>query len=224
MRYVGFVPVRGGSKSVPRKNVLPIAGKPLCLWVIGEAALSQRLDHVYVSTDDDEIRAVVESARIAGVTVVDRSPETASDSASTESAMIEFARSRDFEAIVLMQATSPLLRAVDIDLAITRFESCRADSLVSVVPQKRFIWSVDDDGNAIPQNYDPCNRPRRQNFKGYHVENGAFYISKREGLLETGSRLFGRIAAHPMGEETYCELDEPVDWRIIEAFLLDRRC
>jgi len=222
LRTIAFIPLRGGSKSIPRKNVLPIGGKPLCQWVIEAAAFAARIDHVYVATDSTEIRRVVESLGSGRVSVVERGPQTATDTASTESAMLEFASSHEFERMVLIQATSPLLSSADLDAGLAAFERERADSLVSVVAQKRFIWSLAEDGQATPRNYDPVARPRRQDFDPYYVENGAFYVSARRGLLDTGSRLFGKIIAHEMSEETFHELDEPVDWKIIERFLDER--
>lgn len=222
LRNVAFIPLRGGSKSIPRKNILPIGGKPLCQWVIEAAVGAACIDHVFVATDSDEIRSFVAALGLAKVSAVERSPETATDTASTESAMLEFAHAHAFERMVLVQATSPLLRADEIDRAMAHFEAQAADSLVSVVAQKRFIWTVSADGSAQPENYDPLARPRRQDFDAYQVENGAFYISKRDGLLAHQSRLFGRIVAHEMAEETFHELDEPVDWKIIDSFLRER--
>ncbi len=226
MKYVAFIPLRGGSKSIPRKNILPIGGKPLCQWVIEAAAGARHVDRVFVATDSDEIRAVVDALLEEKVEVVGRGADTATDTASTESAMVEFARAHEFENMVLIQATSPLLTSSDVDGAIERYETACADSLVSVVPQKRFIWSMDDRGRADPVNYDPATRPRRQDFDPHWVENGALYISRKDGLLENECRLFGKIAAFPMDEESFHELDEPLDWTIIESFLSQRevRC
>lgn len=223
MKYVAFVPLRGGSKSIPGKNIRPIAGKPLCQWGIEAAVGSKLIDAVFVATDSDEIRRVVQSFGHPKVQVVGRSPATATDTASTESAMIEFAEARDFEHLVLIQATSPLLRNSDLDAALETYQARGADSLVSVVPQKRFIWSVDGEGRAAPKNYDPAARPRRQDFAPSYVENGAFYVCRRDGLLSTKSRLFGKVVAHAMAEETFHELDEPIDFHIIEQLLLARQ-
>jgi N-acylneuraminate cytidylyltransferase len=165
---------------------------------------------------------VVASFDFPKVEVVGRGAATATDTASTESAMLEFAEKMQFGHMVLIQATSPLLTSRDVDEAIERFEREGADSLVSVVPQKRFTWTLDDSGRAVPTNYDPLARPRRQDFSPYYVENGALYISAREGLLCHRCRLFGRVAAYVMAEETFHEIDEPVDFSIIEAFLEER--
>lgn len=221
LRYVALIPLRGGSKSIPGKNVRPIAGRPLCLWAIEAAARSARIDAVFVATDSTAIREVVEEAGLPRVQVIGRSAETATDTASTESVMLEFARSFEFDRVVLIQATSPLLQASELDAGIEHYETSGADSLLSVVRQKRFLWAPEG-GLSTSLNYDPLKRPRRQDFSGYQVENGAFYVCGREGLLRTGSRLHGSIAAYEMPEETFHELDEPVDFVIIEKFLEER--
>ena len=108
--------------------------------------------------------------------------ETASDTASTESAMLEFAENYDFENIVLIQATSPLLKSSDLDEAIEKYDNF--DSMLSVVAQKRFYWNYNEDGSVSPINYDFKKRPMRQQFKGNLVENGAFYICSKKIYLE----------------------------------------
>ncbi|HMO63845.1 MAG TPA: NTP transferase domain-containing protein [Verrucomicrobiota bacterium] len=222
-RSIAFIPVRGGSRSIPGKNIRPLAGKPLVHWVLAAAAGCPAIDRVYVATDDDAIRAVVRDFGSDRVEVVGRSAATATDTASTESAMLEFARSRDdFDRLVLIQATSPLLTSDDLARGLRLLAEAGADSLVSVVEQKRFLWRPAADGLAAPQNYDPLRRPRRQEFAGYWVENGAFYVSSRAGLLASGCRLHGRIVACPMPEETYFELDEPADWTIVAGLLASR--
>jgi N-acylneuraminate cytidylyltransferase len=90
------------------------------------------------------------------------------------------------------------------------------------VRQKRFLWECDAGGIARPLNYLPASRPRRQDFDGFLVENGAFYVTGRELLRSSGCRLSGRIVCHEMDEETYVELDEPADWEAVGAMLLHR--
>jgi YrbI family 3-deoxy-D-manno-octulosonate 8-phosphate phosphatase len=215
---IAFIPARGGSKGIPGKNVRALCGRPLLYWVLDAATGCDRIEKVYVSTDDPGIARCVEAYGNSRVFTTSRSAATATDTATTESAMIEFAQRTEFDSMVLIQATSPLLRAQHLAEAIHHFQESGADSLVSVVRQKRFTWSIRD-GRAVPANYDPRQRPRRQDFEGYLVENGAFYITQRTGLLTTGCRLSGHIAAYEMPEESYLELDEPRDWEIIEALL-----
>ena len=215
---VAFIPVRGGSKSIPLKNIKEMNGKPLVYWTIKAASESKNIDWVYVATDSGLIKSTVESFGMSKVEVVGRSPESASDTASTEFAMLEFAKKHDFENIILIQATSPLLTADDIDGGFELFNSDDCDSVLSVVRQYRFIWE-EKDGLAKPVNYDVFHRPRRQEFDGYLMENGAFYITSRERLISSKNRVSGRIKAYEMPEDTAFEIDEPNDWIIIEQLM-----
>lgn len=221
---VAFIPVRGGSKSIPLKNIKPICGKPLVYWTIKAACGCKYIDKVYVATDSNIIRETVELFKTEfensnKVNVIDRSVESASDTASTEYAMLEFAEHYGFDNIVLIQATSPLLQASDLDRGFEEFKKPNTDSVMSFVRQKRFNWRYTAEGNAIPTNYDVFHRPRRQEFDGYLVENGAFYITSKADLLRTKNRISGNIKAVEMSEDTFFEIDEPSDWVIIEALM-----
>ena len=222
-KNVAFIPVRGGSKSIPLKNIKEIAGKPLVYWTIESAANCEGIDKVYVSTDSDKIKEVVEKydgVNKNKVEVISRSSETASDTASTESAMLEFAENYDFENIILIQATSPLLSSDNLQEGIEKLD--KFDSIISLVEQKRFYWKNNSDGSVEPTNYNYLKRPRRQEFDGNLVENGAFYITSKERLLDTKCRISGKIGSCIMPEETYFEIDEPSDWIIIENLLKKR--
>jgi N-acylneuraminate cytidylyltransferase len=214
--------LRRGSKGIPGKNIMSMAGKPLCAWVVEAAAATSALEEVLVATDSPQIAETVQRLCLPKVRVIGRGVETATDTASTESVMLEVATQGEFSNLVLLQATSPLTTADDIDRAVEHFERTNADSLLSVAPQKRFLWSIDADERAAAINYDPARRPRRQDFSGDYVENGAIYISRRAGLLEARCRLFGRIAAFVMDDVTLHELDDPSDALIIEALLSGR--
>jgi N-acylneuraminate cytidylyltransferase len=218
---IAFIPVRGGSKSIPKKNIKPLCGRPLLYWVLDAAVGCEVISRVFVSTDDGEIAECVRAYGNEKVEIVGRGEATATDTASTESAMVEFARGRDFDHLVLIQATSPLLRKEELTEAVRRYRESGADSLVSAVRQRRFTWAVQD-GVAVPLNYDPLRRPRRQEFDGFLVENGAFYVTGREALLSSGCRLSGKTILYEMAEATYFELDEPSDWEIIEGMLRRR--
>ena len=223
---VAFIPVRGGSKSIPLKNIKPICGKPLVYWTVKAACGCKYIDKVFIATDSDTIGDTVENFKAGNeatlfskVVVIDRSAESASDTASTEFAMLEFANKHEFDNIVLIQATSPLLIRDDLDRGFEAFEEEGTDSVLSVVRQKRFHWQNDDNGFAYPTNYDVFHRPRRQKFGGYLVENGAFYITSKADLIKSQNRVSGNIKAVEMNEDTFFEIDEPSDWVIIEALM-----
>ncbi len=220
---VAFIPVRGGSKSIPLKNIKPICGKPLVYWTVKAACECNWVDKVYVATDSKEIEKVLtENCDFPKLQIIGRSAESASDTASTEFAMLEFATNYDFDNVVLIQATSPLLSSDDLDRGFKAFNEDGTDSVLSVVRQKRFNWSVDADGFAHPSNYDVFKRPRRQEFDGYLVENGAFYITSKKDLIESENRVSGNIKAVEMPEDTFFEIDEPSDFEIIENLMKKR--
>lgn len=223
---VAFIPVRGGSKSIPFKNIKKICGKPLVYWTVKAACECRYIDKVYVATDSEDIKNVVtgfcDNDLFSKVEVIGRSKESATDTASTEFAMLEFAGKYSFDNIVLVQATSPLLSSVDLTKGFDAYMQENVDSVLSVVRQKRFTWSVGDDGWGRPCNYNVFARPRRQDFDGYFVENGAFYITSKDNLKHYKNRLSGNIRFVEMDEDTFFEIDEPSDWEIVELLMRKR--
>ncbi len=217
-KIVALIPLRGGSKSIPKKNIKAIAGKPLCAWVIESAIRCNAINQVYVSTDCEEISQVVEELGL-GVKIIGRPSALATDEASTESVMLHFASKVDFDVLITVQATSPLLRANHLEGAISQFTEKGYESMLSAVRTKRFFW--DDDGSPI--NYDPLARPRRQDFPGTLMENGAFYLTRRTVLEKFKCRLGGKMGVFEMPENTSIEIDEPDDWIVVEKILMQVR-
>ncbi|WP_256329341.1 N-acylneuraminate cytidylyltransferase [Nitrosomonas sp. Nm33] len=213
------MPLRASSKSIPDKNIRRIAGRPLFAWSLEQAIASQCFDEIYVATDSPRIRKIVLEEFPSAVTVLDRSAETCTDTASTESAMLEFQQQIPFDVVSLIQATSPLTQADDFCTAKHKFVTNNLDSLLTAVPSKRFFWTL----SGTPINYDPAKRPRRQDFEGCLMENGAFYLTRAKLLKETASRLGGRIGIHEMAAETAIEIDDEVNWFVVEQFLLRKR-
>lgn len=219
MRWVALLPLRGGSKSIPGKNLRVIAGRPLYAWSLGAALDSGCFDAVYVASDSADIRDDVRTRYGSRVEVLDRLPANATDTASSESVMQEvIARTPPCDVFSLIQATSPLTRSEDFREARARFERDGLDSLLTGVEIKRFFWTRE----GKPLNYDPARRPRRQDFSGSVMENGAFYFTRTTLLAQTGCRLGGRIGVHRMREECAAELDEPTDWPVVESLLRRR--
>lgn len=220
-RVAALIPARGGSKSIPLKNIALMADKPLIYWCLEACENSGSLETAFVSTDSDEIKDTVLRMGFEKVSVIGRTAYSALDSAPSETVILEFAEKYEYDYIMLVQATSPLITAEDIDRAVNKFFDSGADSLVSGVRTKRFLWR-EKDNFVEPINYDPKNRPLRQFWNGQLIENGAIYMTSREALLRTGCRLSGDIAFYEMPEDTYYEIDEPVDWIIVEELLKAR--
>ena len=217
-KVVCLVPLRGGSKSIPKKNIRPFCGKPLACWILEAALGCSDIDEVWVSTDSVEIRETI-AARLPAVRFCTRDPETATDTASTESVMLDFMNQVEFDLLITAQATSPTTKTADFSEALEKFNREAADSLLTGVREKRFYWTLD----GKPLNYDPLTRPRRQDFDGTLVENGAFYITKRSLLESTRCRLGGKIVVHEMSADTFHEIDEPEDLLKLAGHLSARR-
>lgn len=211
MYNVAFIPVRAGSKSIKNKNITLVNNKPLIYWTVSVANASN-LDKVFVSTDSDEIKSVVESFGLEKVEVIGRSKESSSDNATSETALIEFAQNYEFDNVVFMQATSPLTQTSDINGALKKFLNSDKKSLISAIKRHQFLW----DTKGTPMNYDPNNRPRRQEWDGYYIENGAFYISSRKEILKTGCRITTPVDFWEMSVQNIFEIDEPTDIDIVE--------
>jgi len=214
---VAMVPLRGGSKGIPGKNTRPMAGKPLCQWVLEAASLAFFIDHIYVSTDCDQIAKVVSNMGLP-VQVLKRPSHLAEDDSTTESVMLHFIEQVPCDVLFTIQATSPCTKATDLLGAWDKFNRWGYDSMLTGVRTQRFFWTP----HGKPINYDPANRPRRQQFQGYVMENGAFYITKVPILKETGCRLGGKIGVYEMQVETATEIDEWEDWEIVEKILEKR--
>ena len=218
MRWIALLPLRGGSKSIPDKNLRPIAGRPLYAWSLEAALASDCFDAIYAASDSAAIRDAARARFGTRIEVLDRAPENATDTASSEAVMLEVAARTESDVLCLIQATSPLTRAEDFRAARRRFEQDQLDSLLTGVELKRFFWRHD----GVPLNYHPAHRPRRQEFAGTVMENGAFYFTRTALLRASGVRLGGRIGVHVMAAECAAELDEPDDWPIVEALLRPR--
>ena len=221
MKKTAIIPLRKESKGIPGKNKKKMLGRPLFSWVLTEAVFSN-LDEVYVFTDDQEIIDYIhkEYHWTPKVKTLLRSAENATDTASTESAMLEFTAQlqNSFEILCLLQATSPMTMAADINAVLNKIENEKFDSALTVVNSHRFTWNTD----GTPQNYNVFNRPRRQDFEGLLIENGAVYATTKPAFVETKNRVSGKIGLVPMGESTLVEIDSVTDWKIVEELLAAR--
>lgn len=218
MAVIAFIPVRGGSKSIPLKNIKPLAGKPLVCRAIEALEHCPSVDKIIVATDSDAIEQVVTQRSYSKTEIYRRAAENATDTASTESVMLEYLSVHSLhneDIFMLVQATSPLTQTQHFSEALLQYRSSNADSLLSCVRNKRFFWRE----NGTPINYDYKHRPRRQEFDGMMMENGAFYINTVANILRDKNRLSGKIAIYEMPEYTATEIDEPEDWLYLEQLI-----
>ncbi len=224
-KILALIPARGGSKGIPRKNLVQLAGRPLLAHSIEQARATPGIDLIVVSTDDDEI------ARCAtewGAEVVRRPAALGSDTASSESALHhaldELKETRGYEPdlVVFLQATSPARRPGDIRQAIETLDAEAADSLFSACTVHGFVWR--QQGDALDAlTYDHSQRPRRQDIGEDLLENGSIYLFKPEILRNHDNRLGGKVAVHRMDPLDSFQIDEPADLELFERLMELRR-
>lgn len=221
MTTLAVIPARGGSKGIPRKNLLEVGGKPLIVWTIEQALAVPGLV-VAVSTDDGEIAAVAEAA---GAWVIRRPAELAKDQTPTEPVVVhaisaceeEFGRP---ERVVLLQATSPVRLPGTIARALDQFDADGVDSLVGVVSNPPFLWSLDE-AVAVPH-WDWENRRRRQDLTPDQLryrETGSLYITRPDIYETLGNRMGGRIGLFVMAEAEGVDIDTLHDVSLAETLL-----
>ena len=215
---IAIIPARGGSKRVPGKNLMSVAGRPLVAHSISHAQASHLVREVYVSTESDEIAAV---ARAHGAQVITRPQELAGDEATSESALLHVLDERnrqglpDPDLVVFLQCTSPVRHSDDIDRAVAKLLREEADSLFSACENNRLIWALKD-GQPWSVNYDYHSRRREQDMEVQYRENGSIYVFRPEVLRKQGNRLGGRIAVYEMDYWSSFQIDAAEHAELIE--------
>ena len=215
-KIVSLTLSRGGSKGVPRKNIADICGKPLVAYVLEAAKESKYIAERYVSTEDLEIKNVVRSL---GAKVIDRPKELATDSAKCEDAILHFAEMVDFDILCFIQTTSPLVLPSDLDRGIEKVMSGEYDSVFSTTLETWVPKWIQAGDIVKPVNWTPNQRPRRQQMPELLIENGAFYITKREHLLKNRLRYSGRIGSVEMPLKRSFQIDTPDELELIRAII-----
>ena len=220
-KFLAIIPARGGSKRLPRKNVLDLCGKPLIAYSIETGLQSKYIDKVVVSSDDEEILQI---SKEFGAEAIKRPDILASDTATTFDAIKHTIDSLEkYEYIVLLQATSPLRNSKHIDEAIELLEEKKADAVVSVCEMEHSpLWSNTLDDTLSMNNFlkDEVLNKRSQDLEKHYRLNGAIYICKTELLLKEKSFfLKENIFAYIMDRKSSIDIDEEIDFKKAEFFL-----
>jgi YrbI family 3-deoxy-D-manno-octulosonate 8-phosphate phosphatase len=217
---VAVIPARGGSKGIPGKNVAPVAGVSLVGRAVRACRGSDRVTRVVVSTDADDI---AEEARRYGAETVVRPAGLASDTASSESALlhaldvVEERHGRRTDVLLFVQATSPFLTTDDVDGVVGAVLDGGADSAFTASPFHGFVWrGVREEGQravvaAEGVNHDSAERLRRQDRPEEFLETGAAYAMRAQGFRDHQHRFFGNVAAVPVDPARTLEIDDPAD-------------
>lgn len=215
-----IIPARGGSKGIPAKNLRPVGGVPLVVRAV-RAALASSADRVFVSTDDPAIAA---AAGEAGAELINRPAALSGDDSTSESAILHAldvlaARGDPEPAItVMVQCTSPLTGAAEIDGTLAVLTADDADCAFTGARSHAFLWRLTPEG-ALAVNHDPSLRPRRQDQAPEYADTGAVYAMRTEGFRRSGHRFFGRIAVHPVPPEHALEIDSATDLLLAETLV-----
>ncbi len=211
-----IIPARGGSKGIPHKNIVEVGGLPLIAWSIQQAVDSSAIDRVLVTTDDREI---ADCASRYGAEVFWRSEHTATDTATSESALLEVIVQKEWQqaaAIVFLQATSPLRQPGDIDSAVELVTSGHADSVFSGRLVEGYCWKRSEAG-CYPTYIQRT--PRQQRSVRTIEENGSIYVFRPDILLHGGSRLGGKVLPYIMHPLDSYQIDEPADIHLLEQLM-----
>jgi CMP-N-acetylneuraminic acid synthetase/spore coat polysaccharide biosynthesis predicted glycosyltransferase SpsG len=219
---IAIIPARGGSKGIPRKNLRPLAGKPMIFYSIAACLKAKSIDQVFVSTDDEEIALF---AQRFGATVLMRDLELADDLSTLDPVIVHATEQVESELgvsasiIVTVQPTSPLIISEDIDRCVEFFSSSKGlDSVLSVVDDRHLCWTLDE-GNATPAYEERVNR---QQLKPNYRETGAVIACTRNQLI-LGTRIGSNVALLEVPQMRSFDIDNFSDFYLCESILNRKR-
>jgi len=216
MIVFALIPLRANSSRIVNKNFVKVQKKPLFMHAAQQALNSRLISKVFISTDSNKVKT-----NNRKLFVIKRSRISSSKNAPTEIVIKEFLKKYLCDYLVLIQATNLFIKAEHLDKAINKLikNSKRYDSLLSVVSSKYLIWKKKNNC-VISQNYNYKKRPRSQDIKeSEYIENGSFYIFKRENFFKSKNRLHGKITYYEMPKESIFEVDEKEDLKIIKKLI-----
>ncbi len=216
-RVLAVVPARGGSKGLPGKHLLEAGGRPLIAWTIAAANGAKAIDRTVLSSDDEAIMA---AGRALGCDVPFRRPaELATDAAASIDVVLHAVDALPgYEVVVLLQPTSPLRSAGDIEAALEVFAASGAPACVSVAPVVQspyWMYRLGDGATLHPVVELPSAATRRQDLPAVYALNGAVYIADIAWLRSTRTFVTRETVAHVMPAERSVDIDTAADF---EAF------
>lgn len=227
MKFLVVIPARGGSKGIPMKNIYPLNGKPLLLYSLEMIKQVDFDGDVAVSTDSDKIKET--ALMVPGVEIVDRPSDISGDRASTESALLhavkvmEERKKCSYNAVVTLQATSPLRKPETVKACFDRYEADREkyDALLTLTETRTDYW-IKDGEDHYRRLYPDAPR-RRQDREPIYIENSAVYITDKKSLTETNSVLGHHVNGYVIPEREGVDINEPVDILLAEELLRENK-
>lgn len=215
MKIFALIPLRGGSKGVPRKNIKNLNGKPLCQYVIDACINSQIFNEIWVSTDDYEIEKICLDL---GVKVYIRPPELGSDTATTNSVIYDFlVNCEKFDLLYLIQATNPFLVEEDFITSYKKYKIYKPDLILSACPSHSFIWDRKEKYVSLMNN----SVRRRQDCNRFYEENGGFYIFTPDTFIVNNGIPFtsNKVMLYETQFKKHIEIDDEIDFKICEVLM-----
>jgi len=221
MTVNAIILARGGSKGIPKKNIIDFCGKPLIFWTIDQCLKSKYINNVWVSSESDEI---LDIATKYGSETIKRPIEISGDFVSSEVAWLHaidyIKKKQDIDIIVAPQVTSPLRESKDFDKALEQYKKNGFDSMFSSsISEDLFLWQKNALDGLESINYDYINRKRRQDNQLQIIENGSFYIFTSEIIKKYKNRFGGKIGHFQMEFWKMIEIDNIEDLRICNALM-----
>lgn len=223
-KILAVIPARGGSKGLPRKNVLTLGGKPLIAWTIESSLNSEYISKTIVSSEDDEVLNI---SKKYNADIIKRPKELANDTATSESVIYHTLKelqkySLEFDYVVLLQPTSPLRNDRDIDVAFEKLFSSEATALISVCELDNKILKAFKENklgflDGISNNQYPF--MRRQDLPKTYLSNGAIYIVKVDEFLHKKSFYTDKTIAFTMTETSSLDIDTKEDLLKVEKYI-----
>lgn len=210
MKIVSLIPARGGSKEIPDKNIINLKGKPLIYYTI-QASKNSSVDETWISTNSSKISVISEGY---GANIIKRPNKISKDDSKSEEALLHFAERVDFDILVFLQATSPLLTSEYINIGLDMMK--KYDSVFSVT---REHWIPRWNKKHKPDGWDIQKRPMRQDIEEKFLENGAFYITKKQSLLKSKLRYSGKIGMVEMPLNLSFQIDTQDDLELVGKLL-----
>lgn len=217
MKKVCFIPLRAGSKGIPRKNIKRLYDKPLFCWILDTILASKEFSEIWIATDCDEVKKIA-AKRYPDVFVFNRSNESAIDTAPTIHIVKEFLLRQSYHSddwFVLFQATSPFTSLEDINKLCRLMEVTKKDSMIACYRTHKFRWS----STGRPMDYEFESKPRRQDYAGILLESGSFYASKIGSIMQSGQLLTIPVETVELGKSASIDIDDDFDFAMAETYI-----
>ena len=213
-----FIPVRKNSKGIPGKNIKKLGGKPLLCWAIDSIISSKISGCIWVATDCEQTKKILYNRYNGKINVYFRSKQSAQDNSPTIDVVMEFLKTysfKDDDRFILLQATVPFIRAVELINLLNVMQKKEYDSFIACCKIKKFSWSE----CGFPLSYTIGNKPRRQEYNGILLESGAYYASTVGQIKLTKELISGKVKTIEINHAGLIDIDEIQDWQLAEYYL-----